>query len=80
MIQLSSIDSTPVPVPSSFGITRLGLVDTIFGLPWLDRQGWVASGSVKGGHHFSLGSTPLYVIESLTIGGEPKGKLCAPSA
>ncbi|PLW13162.1 hypothetical protein PCANC_18628 [Puccinia coronata f. sp. avenae] len=80
MIQLSSIDSTPVLVPSSFGITRLGSVDAIFGLPWLDRQGWVASGSVKGGHHFSLGSTPLYVIESSTIGGEPKGKLCAPSA
>jgi hypothetical protein len=73
MIQLSSIDSIPVLVPSSFGITRLGSVDAIFGLPWLDRQGWVASGSVKGGHHFSLGSTPLYVIESSTIGGEPKG-------
>ncbi|PLW12523.1 hypothetical protein PCANC_23012 [Puccinia coronata f. sp. avenae] len=63
MIQLSSIDLTPVPVPSSFGITRLGSVDAIFGLPWLDQQGWVASGSVKGGHHFSLRSTPLYVIE-----------------
>ncbi|PLW10102.1 hypothetical protein PCANC_20527 [Puccinia coronata f. sp. avenae] len=80
MIQLSSIKSTPFPVPSSFGITRLGSVDAIFGLPWLDQQGWVALGSVKGGHHFSLGSTPLYVIKSSAIGGEPEGKLCAPSA
>jgi hypothetical protein len=75
MIQLSSIDSTPVPVPSSFGITRLGSVDAICGLPWLDRQGWVASGSMKGGHHFLLGSTPLYVIELSAIGGEPKGTI-----
>jgi hypothetical protein len=72
MIQLSSINSTPVPVPSSFDITPLGSVDAIFGLLWLDRQGWVALGSIKGRHHFSLGSTPLYVIILLVIGGEPK--------
>ncbi|KAA1085761.1 hypothetical protein PGT21_018600 [Puccinia graminis f. sp. tritici] len=58
MIQLSSIDSKPFTLQSSFGITRLGSVDAIFGLPWLDRQGWVASGSLKGGHQFTLGSTP----------------------
>ncbi|PLW27912.1 hypothetical protein PCANC_25391 [Puccinia coronata f. sp. avenae] len=73
MIHLFSIDLQLVPVPSSFGITWLGLVDAIFGLPWLDQQGWVASGSVKGGHQFSLGSTPLFVIEYLAIEGEPKG-------
>ncbi|PLW15392.1 hypothetical protein PCANC_20482 [Puccinia coronata f. sp. avenae] len=80
MLQLSSVNSKPVPVPSSFGVTRLGLVDAIFGLPWLDQEGWVALGSVKGGHHFSLRSTPLFVIESSLIGGEPEGKLCAPSS
>ncbi|PLW57879.1 hypothetical protein PCANC_00959 [Puccinia coronata f. sp. avenae] len=48
MLQLSTIDFKPVPVPSSFGVTRLGSVDSIFGLPWLDQQGWVALGSVKG--------------------------------
>ncbi|PLW14564.1 hypothetical protein PCANC_15728 [Puccinia coronata f. sp. avenae] len=77
-IQLSSIDSKPVPLSASFGITRLGSVDAIFGLPWLDRQGWIASGSKKGGHHFTLGSTPLYVIESSAMGGQPEDKLCPP--
>ncbi|PLW05271.1 hypothetical protein PCANC_28921, partial [Puccinia coronata f. sp. avenae] len=78
MIHLFSIDLQLVPVPSSFGITWLGLVDAIFGLPWLDQQGWVASGSVKGGHQFSLGSTPLFVIEYLAIEGEPKGNVPSP--
>ncbi|PLW34431.1 hypothetical protein PCANC_20206 [Puccinia coronata f. sp. avenae] len=77
-IQLSSIDSKPVPLPASFGITRLGSVDAIFGLPWLDRQGWIASGSEKGGRHFTLGSTLFYVIESSAIGGQPEDKLCPP--
>ncbi|PLW21548.1 hypothetical protein PCANC_03982 [Puccinia coronata f. sp. avenae] len=78
MLQLSTIDFKPVPVPSSFGVTRLGSVDSIFGLPWLDQQGWVALGSVKGGHQFSLKSTPFYVIESLAIEGEPKGIWISP--
>ncbi|KAA1070417.1 hypothetical protein PGT21_011858 [Puccinia graminis f. sp. tritici] len=79
MIQLSTIDSKPFTLQSSFGITRLGSVDAIFGLPWLDRQGWVASGSLKGGHQFTLGSTPLYVIESTSSGGKPEDELYAPS-
>ncbi|KAA1079355.1 hypothetical protein PGT21_009054 [Puccinia graminis f. sp. tritici] len=79
MIQLSSIDSKPFTLQSSFGITRLGSVDAIFGLPWLDRQGWVASGSLKGGHQFTLGSTPLYVIESASLGGKPGDELYTPS-
>jgi hypothetical protein len=74
VIQLLSINSKPVPLLASFGITCLGSVDAIFGLPWLDRQGWIASGSKKGGHHFTSGSTPLYVIESLAIGGQPEGR------
>jgi hypothetical protein len=45
VIQLSLIDLKPVPLLASFGITRLGSVDAIFGLPWLDCQGWIASGS-----------------------------------
>jgi hypothetical protein len=48
-IQFSMVNSTPFTLPSSFGVTWLGLVNTIFGLPWLDRQGWVASGSLKDG-------------------------------
>jgi hypothetical protein len=36
VIQLLSIKSKPVPLSSSFGVTRLGSIDTIFGLPWLD--------------------------------------------
>ncbi|KAA1101553.1 hypothetical protein PGT21_024223 [Puccinia graminis f. sp. tritici] len=79
MIQLSSIDAKPFTLQSSFGITRLGSVDAIFGLPWLDRQGWVASGSLKGGHQFTLGSTPLYVIESTSLGGKPEDELYTPS-
>ncbi|KAA1090666.1 hypothetical protein PGT21_009749 [Puccinia graminis f. sp. tritici] len=79
MIQLSTIDSKPFTLQSSFGITRLGSVDAIFGLPWLDRQGWVASGSLKGGHQFTLGSTPLYVIESTSSGGKPGDELYTPS-
>ncbi|KAA1090535.1 hypothetical protein PGT21_004540 [Puccinia graminis f. sp. tritici] len=79
MIQLSSVDAKPFTLQSSFGITRLGSVDAIFGLPWLDRQGWVASGSLNGGHQFTLGSTPLYVIESASVGGKPGDELCTPS-
>ncbi|KAA1067419.1 hypothetical protein PGT21_004710 [Puccinia graminis f. sp. tritici] len=79
MIQLSSVDAKPFTLQSSFGITRLGSVDTIFGLPWLDRQGWVASGSLNGGHQFTLGSTPLYVIESASMGGKPGDELYTPS-
>ncbi|PLW44186.1 hypothetical protein PCANC_13436 [Puccinia coronata f. sp. avenae] len=72
-IQLSTIDLAPFWLPSSFGVTRLGSVDAIFGLPWLDKQGWVASGSLKGGHQFTLRSTPLYVIKSASLGGKPGG-------
>ncbi|KAA1078166.1 hypothetical protein PGT21_029862 [Puccinia graminis f. sp. tritici] len=79
MIQLSSVDAKPFTLQSLFGITRLGSVDAIFGLPWLDRQGWVASGSLNGGHQFTLGSTPLYVIESASLGGKPGDELYSPS-
>ncbi|PLW44624.1 hypothetical protein PCASD_05160 [Puccinia coronata f. sp. avenae] len=78
-IQLLTIDSKPFSLPSSFGVTRLGSVDEIFGLPWLDKQGWVASGSLDGGHQFTLGSTPLYVIKSTSVGGAPGDKLCTSS-
>jgi hypothetical protein len=40
-----SLDSKPVLLLASFGVTCLGLVHTIFGLPWLDKQGWIALGS-----------------------------------
>jgi hypothetical protein len=73
LVQLSTVDARPFLLHSSFGVTRLGSVDAIFGLPWLDRQGWVSSGSLDGGHRFTLGSTPLFVIESLTVGGKPEG-------
>jgi hypothetical protein len=46
VVQLSSLNSKPVPLPASFGITRLGLVNAIFGLPWLDKAGWIALGRV----------------------------------
>ncbi|PLW56216.1 hypothetical protein PCANC_01978 [Puccinia coronata f. sp. avenae] len=36
VIQLLSIKSKLVPLSSSFGVTRLGSIDAIFGLPWLD--------------------------------------------
>ncbi|PLW53245.1 hypothetical protein PCANC_07506 [Puccinia coronata f. sp. avenae] len=74
VIRLSTTDSKPVTLGSSFGVTRLGSINVIFGLPWLDRQGWIASGSMKGGHQFTLGSTPLYVMESLPMHGQPGGK------
>ncbi|PLW57478.1 hypothetical protein PCANC_02618 [Puccinia coronata f. sp. avenae] len=32
VVQLSSLDSKPVPLPASFGIICLGLVDAIFGI------------------------------------------------
>ncbi|PLW30877.1 hypothetical protein PCANC_20109 [Puccinia coronata f. sp. avenae] len=79
VVHLSSLDAKPVPLASSFGVTRLGSIDAIFGLPWLDRQGWVASGSKTGGHQFTLGSTPLYVMDSSLLGGKPEGELYAPS-
>ncbi|PLW22287.1 hypothetical protein PCASD_16997 [Puccinia coronata f. sp. avenae] len=74
-IQLSTNNAKPFALHSSFGVMRLGSVDAIFGLPWLDKQGWVASGSLKGGHQFTLGSTPLYVIESASLGGKPAGTM-----
>ncbi|PLW26792.1 hypothetical protein PCASD_25771 [Puccinia coronata f. sp. avenae] len=79
-VQFSTIDSKPFSLQRLFGVTRLGLVDAIFGLPWLDKQGWIASGSLNGGHQFTLGSTPLYVIESTLGGGTPGGKLFTPSS
>jgi hypothetical protein len=63
VIWLLTLNSWPVPLGSSFGVTRLGSIEAIFSLPWLDRQGWIASGSLNGGHQFTLGSTPLYVME-----------------
>jgi hypothetical protein len=36
VIQLTTIFSKPVPLGSSFCVTRLGSISTIFGLPWLD--------------------------------------------
>ncbi|PLW27796.1 hypothetical protein PCANC_26927 [Puccinia coronata f. sp. avenae] len=50
------------------------------GLPWLDKQGWIASGGLNGGHQFTLGLTPLYVIKSTLGGGTPGGKLFTPSS
>jgi len=79
VIHVSSVDAVSVPLPCSFGVTRLGSVDAIFGLPWLDRQGWTASGSLKSGHHFTLGSTPLHVIEVSSLEDVAEDKLCTPS-
>jgi hypothetical protein len=47
-------------------------------VPWLDRQGWVSLGSKQGGHQFTLGSTPLYVMETLSLGRKPEGKVLPP--
>ena len=66
-ITLSAIDDRPVQFNSTFGITRLGSVDAIFSLPWLDRQSWSASGSVEHGHRFTLGLTQVFVIDSLDL-------------
>ncbi|KAH9450902.1 hypothetical protein Pst134EB_018411 [Puccinia striiformis f. sp. tritici] len=70
-IHISSVDATSsVPFPSSFGVTCLGSVDAIFGLPWLDRQTWTASGSSAGGHCFILGSTEIFVVDAFSLGEE----------
>jgi hypothetical protein len=79
VICLSMTNSKLVPLGSSFGVTQLGSINTIFSLLWLDCQGWIASGSVKGGHQFTLGSTPLYVMESLPTDGQTGGKVLSPS-
>ncbi|KAA1108748.1 hypothetical protein PGT21_023962 [Puccinia graminis f. sp. tritici] len=79
VIQLNTLSSKPFPLGCSFGVTRLGSINAIFGLPWLDKQGWIASGSLKGGPQFTLGSTSLYVIEALTMGGKPEGKVLSSS-
>ncbi|POV98898.1 hypothetical protein PSTT_14130 [Puccinia striiformis] len=73
MVQLSKINSEPFHLKSSFGVTRLGSVDAIFGLPWLNRQGFSISGSLKGGHVFTIGSTPIYVMDFVSQGGQPEG-------
>jgi hypothetical protein len=52
----------------------------IFGLPWLEKQGWIAPGSEKGGHHFTLGSTSLYVIKSSLTGEKPEGEVVSPDS
>jgi hypothetical protein len=78
IVHLLTIDSRPVPLPSSFGVTWLGSINAIFGLPWLDKQGWVALGSLKGGHQFTLGSTPLYMMETLLQGRKPEGNVLPP--
>jgi hypothetical protein len=80
VVQMSSLNSKPVPLPASFGVTCLGLVDAIFGLPWFDKQGWITSGSKKGRHHFTLGSTPLYVIKSLSTGEQSEGEVVSPNS
>jgi hypothetical protein len=38
-----TVDAKLFSLNSYFGVTWLGLVDTIFGLPWLDKQGWVSA-------------------------------------
>ena len=78
IIQLLSIDSKAVPLASSFNVTCLGSVNAIFGFSWLDQQGWVASGSLKDGHQFTLGSAPLCVIDLSLMGGKPEGKEISP--
>ncbi|KAI7967522.1 hypothetical protein MJO29_000799 [Puccinia striiformis f. sp. tritici] len=75
-IHVSSTDSsTSVPFPSSFGVTCLGNVDAIFGLPWLNRQSWTASGSSSGGHRFTLGSTKVFVVDAQELGEGLEGKV-----
>ncbi|KAI7951025.1 hypothetical protein MJO29_009699 [Puccinia striiformis f. sp. tritici] len=75
-IHVSSVDSaTTIPFPSSFGVTCLGSVDAIFGLPWLDRQTWTASGSSSGGHRFILGSAEVFVVDAFSLGEELEGKV-----
>ncbi|KAI7965679.1 hypothetical protein MJO29_001427 [Puccinia striiformis f. sp. tritici] len=74
-IHVSSVDSKEaIPFPSSFGVTCLGTVDTIFGLPWLNRQSWTASGSASGGHCFTLRSTEVFVVDACSLGEELEGK------
>ncbi|KAA1091017.1 hypothetical protein PGT21_050238 [Puccinia graminis f. sp. tritici] len=72
-IVVSSTDSQPINLPCSFGVTRLGSVDAIFGLPWLDSQSWSASGSVQQGHHPTLGETQVFVVDSSDLGEEFEG-------
>ncbi|KAH9459172.1 hypothetical protein Pst134EA_033023 [Puccinia striiformis f. sp. tritici] len=75
-IHVASVNSTTtVPFPSSFGVTCLGSVDAIFGLPWLDQQTWTASGSSSGGHRFVLGSTEIFVVDAFSLGEELEGKV-----
>ncbi|KAI7955772.1 hypothetical protein MJO29_007171 [Puccinia striiformis f. sp. tritici] len=70
-IHVSSVDSKEaIPFPSSFGVTCLGTVDAIFGLPWLDRQSWTASGSASGGHRFTLRSMEVFVVDTCSLGEE----------
>ena len=38
----------------------------------------MALGSKQGGHQFTLGSTPLYVMETSLLGGKPEGKVLPP--
>jgi hypothetical protein len=73
-IQLSAIDLKPFPVESSLAVTRLGSVDVIFGLPWLDKQASFPSGSSQEGYQCTLGPTPLYVMETASMGGMQGGK------
>ncbi|KAH9457389.1 hypothetical protein Pst134EA_021267 [Puccinia striiformis f. sp. tritici] len=73
-IHVSSADSTAtIPFSSSFGVTCLGTVDAIFGMPWLDRQSWQASGSSADGHRFTLGSTDVFVVDACSLGEELEG-------
>ncbi|KAA1063792.1 hypothetical protein PGT21_050060 [Puccinia graminis f. sp. tritici] len=67
-ITVSSVELKPVSLKCSFGVTRLGSVDAIFGLPWLDWQSWSASGSVQNGHYLTLGDTQVFVVDSSDLG------------
>ncbi|KAA1088259.1 hypothetical protein PGTUg99_029809 [Puccinia graminis f. sp. tritici] len=42
-ITVSSVDSKPIPIKCSFGVTRLDSVDTIFGLQAVEGAGLIRS-------------------------------------
>ncbi|KAA1124724.1 hypothetical protein PGTUg99_032814 [Puccinia graminis f. sp. tritici] len=76
-IVMSLMDAQPITLPCSFGVTRLGSVDAIFGLPWLDSQSWSASGSVQQGHQLTLGDNHVFVVDSSDLGEGIEGKVAS---
>ncbi|KAA1115056.1 hypothetical protein PGT21_030475 [Puccinia graminis f. sp. tritici] len=74
-IVVSSVDAEPVSLKCSFGVTKLGSVNAIFGLPWLDGQSWSASGSVQHGHCLTLGDNQVFVVDSSDLGEGLEGKV-----